>query len=76
MLESPFFLILSFFCTCSTPVAGMLAHLPLPPFIIDYLDLYDDTFTDDELGIILVLWHCDHVRIRLILLFQCCRCSL
>ncbi len=54
----------------------MLAHLPLPPFIIDYLDLYDDTFTDDELGIILVLWHCDHVRIRLILLFQCCRCSL
>ncbi len=34
----------------------MSTHSPLPPFIINCLDLYDDTFTDDRLGIILVLW--------------------
>jgi len=56
VLESPFLLDLSFFCTRSTPVADMSTHSPLPPFIINCLDLYDDTFTDDRLGIILVLW--------------------
>ncbi|KAF8490533.1 hypothetical protein F5888DRAFT_1808005 [Russula emetica] len=62
VLESAPFLGISLLCTYGTPVADMLAHLPCLPLIIDYLDPYDDLTVDDELGIILALWHCDRVR--------------
>jgi hypothetical protein len=62
VLESASLLGLSLLCTYGTSVADMLAHLPPLPLIIDYLDPYDDLTPDDELGIILALWHCDRVR--------------
>jgi hypothetical protein len=62
VLESASLLGLSLLCTYGTPIANMLAHLPPLPLILDYHDIYDDLTTDDELGIILALWHCDRVR--------------
>lgn len=67
VLESASLLGLSLLCTYGTSVADVLAHLPPLPLIIDYLDLHGDLTTEDELGIILALWHCDRVRcIRLV----------
>lgn len=62
MFESASLFGLSLICTYGTQVAEMLAFFPPLPLIVDYLDLHDDLTADDELGIILALWHCDRVR--------------
>jgi hypothetical protein len=49
----------------------MLAHAPPVPIIIDHLDKYHDTTTEEEEGILLALQHRDRVRrIRLIMTIE------
>ena len=68
ILSSSSFLGVCLVCTRGALVATMLAHAPPVPLIIDHLDEYYDTTTEEEKNLLLALQHRDRVRrIRLVM---------
>lgn len=63
ILDSASYLGLRLLCTYGTPVAGMLAHSPPLPLIVDHFGLDDHEITaEEEEGITLALQHRGRVR--------------
>ena len=62
VLGSASYLRLCLVCTYGTPVADMLAHSPLLPLIIMFVDETRETTAEDEGGILLALQNRDRVR--------------
>ena len=69
ILASSSFLGVCLVCNRGAPIATMLAHAPRRvPLIVDHLDEYYDTTTEEEENLLLALQHRDRVRrIRLVM---------